>query len=98
MKKRRKNTKRKFNIKTILVSVFAVYFLFTFVNQQFQLTELDKNVKTLEKQVEKKQKELKSLNDNEEYYASDEYIEKTAREKLGLIRADETVFVDITGK
>lgn len=38
---------------------------------------------------------LKEIVDSDEY---DEYIEKIAREKLGMIRKDEIVFVDITGE
>jgi len=31
-------------------------------------------------------------------YQSDEFVEKVARERLGLVRSDETVFIDVTGK
>lgn len=33
-----------------------------------------------------------------EKVGTDEYIEKVAREKLGMIKADEIVFVDISGQ
>lgn len=33
-----------------------------------------------------------------EEVGTDEYIEKVAREKLGMIKADEIVFVDISGQ
>ncbi|MBO5364889.1 MAG: septum formation initiator family protein, partial [Clostridia bacterium] len=40
-----------------------------------------------EQQTEKLEKELENLNDPE-------YLEKIAREKLGLVRPNERVFVD----
>ena len=35
---------------------------------------------------------------NYEKAGTDEYIEKIAREKLGMIKSDEIVFIDISGQ
>lgn len=98
MKNKGKRSKKRLNIKLVVLSLFTVYFMFTVINQQTSLSSYNKHISSLESRIEKKGKELEGLSDASEVYSSDEYIEKAAREKLGLVRADETVFVDITGK
>ncbi len=46
------------------------------------------------KQIEEANKEALELNKDAEYYTSDEFIEKIAREKLGFIRDDEIIIYD----
>ena len=43
-------------------------------------------------------KKLQEVDELKGQVDSDEYIEKIAREKLGLIKQDEIVFIDIAGK
>lgn len=41
---------------------------------------------------------IEEINRMTEAVGTDEYIEKVAREKLGMIRSDEIVFIDISGQ
>ena len=41
---------------------------------------------------------IEEINLMAEKVGTDEYIEKIAREKLGMIRSDEIVFIDISGQ
>ncbi|MDD6736139.1 MAG: septum formation initiator family protein [Clostridiales bacterium] len=41
---------------------------------------------------------IKEIDDVMQKAGTDEYIEKVAREKLGMIKADEIVFIDISGQ
>ena len=41
---------------------------------------------------------IEEINRMTETVGTDEYIEKVAREKLGMIKSDEIVFVDISGQ
>ena len=52
----------------------------------------------LEAQIEYEKQRANEVDALKEIVDSDEYIEKIAREKLGMIRKDEIVFVDITGE
>lgn len=90
--------KRKLNLKkftiAILVVLFAVYFIYIMIWQQITITRknreidaLSEKIETANAQTEKLEAELENLNDPE-------YLEKIAREKLGLIRPNERVFVD----
>ena len=48
--------------------------------------------------IEYENQRIEEINAMMEKVGTDEYIEKIAREKLGMIKADEIVFVDISGQ
>ena len=54
-----------------------------------------KSMLTIIKKIQKRGEEIDRLKQNSD---SDEYIEKIAREKLGMIRKDEILFIDINGE
>lgn len=49
---------------------------------------------SLDNQIKANQKSIDELNTNLEYQASREFIEKTAREKLGFVMKDEIIFIE----
>lgn len=92
-KKKKTINPRRF-ITFVVIVVFSVYFVYTIIWQQVILSKnareidlLEERIAAEEQQKEKLQEELENLNDPE-------YIEKIAREKLGLVRPNERVFVD----
>lgn len=46
----------------------------------------------LEKQIDAEKERTKEIQDMEEYMQSDEYVAEIARDKLGLVYDDETIF------
>ena len=48
--------------------------------------------------IEYENQRIKEIDEVTQKVGTDEYIEKIAREKLGMIKADEIVFVDISGQ
>lgn len=48
--------------------------------------------------IEYENQRIAEIDSMTEKVGTDEYIEKIAREKLGMIKADEIVFVDISGQ
>ena len=92
-KKKPRMNPRRF-ISVIVAFVFVSYFIYTMIWQQVvisrkgkEIDALEEKVAAAEQQTEKLEKELENLNDPE-------YLEKIAREKLGLVRPNERVFVD----
>lgn len=90
--------KQKLNIKrtalVAAVAAFMIYFVYAMIAQQITLSNKNKEIRSLEEQVsaantetERLQKELDNLEDPE-------YLERIAREKLGLVRPNERVIVD----
>jgi len=90
--------KASFNPKKFIISVavglFALYFVYIMIWQQVSLSRKNQQIDRLEEEIqqataqtEKLEAELENLNDPA-------YLEKIAREKLGLVRPNERVFVD----
>ena len=81
----------------ILVAV-VLFMLIKGVTLQPQITRNYDKINELKSQIEYEQKRAEEVDELKENVDSDEYIEKIAREKLGMIRKDEIVFIDITGE
>ena len=89
---------RKFNLKKLIVyavtGVVVFYFAYTLVTQQISINKKNAEIKALESQVAEAEGESDKLKSELENLQNPEYIEKIAREKLGLVRPNERVFVD----
>ncbi|MBO5059637.1 MAG: septum formation initiator family protein [Clostridia bacterium] len=48
--------------------------------------------------IEYENRRIEEIDSMMQKVGTDEYIEKVAREKLGMIKSDEIVFVDISGQ
>lgn len=89
-------TKRKYNwnlIFKILFIVVIVYFLYLFASQEYHyyLIRQDKEATQVElQQQEKKNQELIQEKDN---LGKKDYIEKVAREELGMTKQDEVPYI-----
>lgn len=90
--------KRKLNPQKALIAaavlVFAVYFLYIMIWQQITLSGKNKKIEELEAQVQTASEKTEELEAELENLNDPEYLEKIAREKLGLVRPNERVFVD----
>ncbi len=79
-----------------VVVLFMLVFLpavgFHVWNQSRVLKELKAEEATLQAQLSEEQARSIELEKQQEYYTSDSYIEKVAREQLGLVKPDEVVF------
>ncbi len=72
-----------------------IYAVFTFTSQSDDMYVLNLEIKQLEQKIAKEEEErLKRLEDLDEI-SSYENIEKLAREKLGMVKDGERVFVDV---
>ena len=89
------------NIQTFLVLVTVVAsctMLTKGFMQQPTINICDKRVAEIQESIEYENRRIEEINGIMEKVGTDEYIEKIAREKLGMIKADEIVFVDISGQ
>lgn len=90
MSKRRKSRLGLF----IMLAIFA-YLACIFVNQQRLLYAKKQELGKIENKITEEEKLNKELNMELEMIQSDEFIEKVAREKLGMVKKNERVYVDI---
>lgn len=97
-KSEKKARKTRFKFKTCFALVLIMYFAISIVGQQSKLNTLNSAIADYNEQIKEKKNELAAVEDKQKTGTSDAAIEHIARERLGLVRSDETVFVDITGK
>lgn len=89
--------KRKFKFKSLFLFIFMVYAAITIINQQLAISELkDSEQASLEK-IEAVKRENDKLVEMINNATSPEYIERMAREQLGLVKAGERVYIDQSG-
>ncbi len=80
------------------MAALVLYLSYTLIGQQVSLRQSDAQISQLEADIAAAESRLAQVQDLEGLSKSDAYIEKVAREKLGLVLPDETVFVDVTGR
>lgn len=94
----RKAKKNKNSATTKLVTLFLLIFLcavgINFFNQMQVYQDLEEQKALVLEQIEEERKRGIELSQQREYYTSDAFIEKMAREQLGLMKPDERVFIN----
>ena len=89
---KKKNTfRRTKNIFLICVCIYAVYIL---AQQQVQINNYHVQAKACEEKIEYEKQVIEKLQSLQEVYKSDQFIESVARDKLGLVKPGEKVFID----
>lgn len=89
------NKSRLFSILFALV-VFAL--IFKGVMQVPQIVENKERAKTLTEQIEYEKERQREIDELKAKVNTDEYIEKAATEKLGLVKKNAKIFVDISSE
>ena len=89
-------TKKEKSFTSIMVFCFMLIFITAvcgnLISQSRSLRALKNEQIALAQKIEDAKSENIQLKNQQEYYTSDVYIEKIAREQLGLIMPDEMVF------
>jgi len=84
-------------MKKLLLVVFVIVAI-TFIRQQGEINDYNNKIEDINSQIAYEEKHSKELEEKSDLYSSDDYIEKVARDELGLVKADEKVFVDANSK
>ena len=88
----------KLNIKRLAVSaavfVFCVYFIYVTVGQQHTINAKQKEIDEINSKIVSANRETESLKSELESVNEPEYLERMAREKLGLVKPNERVYID----
>lgn len=98
MNKRKKRAKLHLNIRFCFMVGLIMYLFCAIICQEFSLHKNSEEISLLEEQIAAAQESLNAVKDKDELSRSDAYVERVAREELGLVMPDEKVFVDITGR
>ena len=89
------NKRKRPGLGALIFLAFVIYFSVTLVNQQKLLDVKKDQYSSLQSKIREESRIYKELLDNFEMIGTDEYIEKIAREKLGMVKNNEKIFVDI---
>lgn len=79
----------------VLIIVFVIYVSVTLINQQLTIMRMEDRKAELNEQIQEAKAETEKLNKQLEEASSDAYVEQIAREKLGLIKDGDIIYVDV---
>lgn len=82
----------------VLTVVASGFMVVKGIMQQPTVSAFDKRAEEIRESIEYEQQRIEEIDAVMEKVGTDEYIEKIAREKLGMIKSDEIVFVEISGQ
>ncbi len=83
-------------IMNLILIIFIVYAIFTFINQQSKLNSYTQDISYYSTQIEELKEKKEELINTQENVNSKEYIESVARERLDMYLPNETVYIDIS--
>lgn len=87
--------KKKFSIGTILIAALIIYFVFVTIEQEKILDNKAKELQDVQVTIEEEKKMKLKLDEQLKNVNNGASIEKAARQKLGLVKEGERVFVDV---
>lgn len=79
-------------IKWVIFGIITIYAVVMIIVQQVQLKEQKVLLGELEEKKQSLTEKIEQLESEFEYMTTDEYIERTARDRLGMVKEDEIVF------
>lgn len=85
---------KKLSFKKIAIGCLAIYVCFILVSQQLTLSRQNKVIEEHTSLLRQAEEKNKKLDDEIKLSSDDSYIEKLAREKLGLIKKGEIPIIN----
>ncbi|MFW2491200.1 FtsB family cell division protein [Clostridium chromiireducens] len=80
-------------IKRIIIAGFIIFFVFSYIKQSITVNRIQKEIDSKQSQLDEVKQKNQRLQDEVEKINSDssDYLEKLARERLGMIKPGEKV-------
>lgn len=88
--------KNSIKIKLIILVLICSTMIIRGIMQQPQIIENKSEIAQLNESIEYEKDRQESVEEMRDIVDTDEYIEKIARDKLGMIKADERIFIDVS--
>lgn len=73
----------------------STYLIFQFIEQQMDINTLKKEQNLLASQIQEEKQAIEQIKQNLKDIESPAFIEKQAREILGMVKPDEKVYIDL---
>ena len=95
MKKRKKIGKGKISLFNIICIGVSMYFISILYTQHITINKYNSQLEMYQTQISQNDDILEGLNSEALDTSTDAYIEKIAREQLGLVKPYEKIFIDV---
>lgn len=89
------NKRKSRKIGILVLLVVSAYCIYTLICQESLLGGKKRELDDIKQKIAAEEKKKKDLQDEKKNLNSDEHMEKVAREKLGMVKSGEKVFVDV---
>ena len=81
-------------LKMVVLVALVMYSIVTFAKQETQFKKYDKDLQMYTSLIEDENLRHEQLTEIKNRISTDEYIEEVARDRLGLVKPNEIVFID----
>lgn len=86
--------KKRMNLKNMVIIILVAIFCISYVRQELAMNKIQKDIEAKQTQLNELQDKNKKLQDEVNQSSTDEYIERMARERLGMIKEGEKVITN----
>ncbi len=80
-------------VRQVLVGFFIFAVAFLYLRGYLELVRVKYQISVVNREIDVWEKRCRELQEQIDYLSSDEYVEKMAREKLGLVKPGEIQFI-----
>ena len=84
----------RFKMRNLIFVFLLIYGIYILTVQAIQITELKREKERVETEISLLEERYQNLQDEAEGLYTEDYIEKVAREELGLVKKGEQAYVD----
>ncbi len=91
---RKSRFRRKLTVNKVIALVFLCAVAVILVKQQANINYYNNQISNLQSKIKEEEQLSEELQKKSTIYSSDYYVEKVARDELGLVMPDEKVFID----
>lgn len=91
----KKSKKRRIRVGSVLLAIFLLYIVIILGSQQLRLYRFENDISNVAANIEQAELTRAELLRQIELMNSDDYVEKIAREKLGLIKPGEIPYIAV---
>ena len=86
--------KKRMNLKNMVIIILIAILVISYVRQKLTMNKIHKDIEAKQTQLNELQDKNKKLQDEVNQSSTDEYIERMARERLGMIKDGEKVITN----
>lgn len=86
--------RKKPGLKLLVIAGLLLYFVWLLFDQQKSIYSMTNERKVIETKIAEEKKLNADLKEQNEFANTDQFIESNAREKLGMVKQGEKVFID----